>query len=89
MANYSEVEKLNIMNKAAESGWSAWDMMWAGMGMAMWMNMANNMQETPKQAPAKEDWVEAKLEKIIGLLEKWLISQEDYDAKKAEIIASL
>jgi hypothetical protein len=53
------------------------------------MNMANNMQETPKQAPAKEDWVEAKLEKIIGLLEKWLISQEDYDAKKAEIIASL
>jgi hypothetical protein len=47
------------------------------------------MQETPKQAPAIENSVEAKLEKIIGLLEKWLISQEDYDAKKAEIIASL
>jgi hypothetical protein len=34
------------------------------------MNMANNMQETPKQAPAIENSVEAKLEKIIGLLEK-------------------
>ncbi len=89
MANYAEVEKLNIMNKAAESGWSAGDMMWAGMGMAMGMNMANNMQEQPKQAPAEDNSVEAKLAKIKGLLDKWLISQEDYDTKKSEIIASL
>jgi hypothetical protein len=34
------------------------------------MNMANNMQETPKKATTNGDSVEAKLEKIIGLLEK-------------------
>lgn len=89
MANYSELEKLNIMNKAAESGWTAGDMMGAGMWMAMWMNMANNMQEQPKTAPAEDNSVEAKLSKIKNLLDKWLISQEDYDSKKSEIIASL
>ncbi|MCP4523086.1 MAG: SPFH domain-containing protein [Candidatus Gracilibacteria bacterium] len=90
MANYSEVEKLNIMNKAAESGGSAGDMMGAGMGMAMGMNMANNMQEPGKTTPQKnENSVEAKLEKIKNLLDKGLISQEDYDTKKNEIISSL
>jgi len=64
-------------------------MMGAGMGMAMGMNMANNMQEQPKQAPVEDNSVETKLAKIKGLLDKGLISQEDYDAKKSEIIASL
>lgn len=89
MANYWEVEKLNIMNKAAESGWSAGDMMGAGMWMAMGMNMANNMQEQNQQAPAQDDGVEEKLAKLKWLLDKGLISQEDYDAKKTEIISSL
>jgi len=89
MDNYSELEKLNIMNKAAESGWSAWDMMGAGMWMAMWMNMANDMQQQPKQTTTEDNSVEAKLAKIKSLFDKGLISQEDYDTKKSEIIASL
>ncbi len=89
MANYSSVEKLNIMNKAAESGWSAGDMMWAGMWMAMGMNMANDMQEQQKNVSVDTDSAESKLQKIKSLLDKWLISQEDYETKKSEILENL
>jgi hypothetical protein len=53
------------------------------------MNMANDMQQQPKQTTTEDNSVEAKLAKIKSLFDKGLISQEDYDTKKSEIIASL
>lgn len=90
MANYSQIEQLEAMNKAAEAGWSAWDMMWAGMWMAMWMNIANQIWNNKQQNNIPlENSVEDKLLKIKSLLDKDLITQEDYDKKKNEIISSL
>ncbi len=59
--------------------------------MAMGMNMANQMSQTQNQTPAQsvDDSVESKLKKIKNLFDQGLISQEDYDKKKDEIIASL
>jgi len=91
MTNYSEIEKLNIAWKAAEAGWSAGDMMWAGMGMAMWMQMANQMWEQKNSSSnnLSDENIESKLEKLKSLLDKGLISQEDYDSKKSELISKL
>lgn len=87
MNNYSKIEQLNAMNKAAESGGSAWDMMWAWIGMAMWMNMQNQMQwqNNQNQEPSLED----KLIKIKNLFDKWLINEDDYNKKKEEILSSM
>lgn len=87
MANYAELEKLNIMNTAAQSGWSAGDMMWAWMWMAMGMNMAGNMNQVP--AWPQEQTIEQKLEKLKSLLDKELISKEDFEAKKSEILSQM
>ena len=90
MENYSQIEKLDIDWKAAESGGVAGEMMWAGIGMAMWMNMGKQMSEggeggqTHRSAPTEET-AEQKLEKIKSLLDKELISKEDYEKKKGEI----
>lgn len=93
LQNYSDIEKLEIMGKAAESGWSAGDMMWAGMGMAMGMNMANEMQRqvwaNNTQTSQIQESVEVKLTKLKWLLDKWLISQEDYEKKKWNILDSM
>lgn len=91
MSNYSQIEQLGAMNKAAEAGWTAWDMMWAGIWMAMWMNMGNQMNnnmQNNNSTPQKET-SEGKLTKIKNLLDKGLIDQGDYDKKKEEIISSM
>ena len=89
MANYSQIEQLDAMKKAAESGWTAWDMMWAWIGMAMGMNMWNQMQNNQNNNQKQEESLEDKLTKIKNLLEKWLIDQDDYEKKKDEILASM
>jgi hypothetical protein len=88
MNNYSQIEKLDIAWKAAEAWWTAWDMMWAGIWMAMWMNMAKEMWNNDNSVK-QEKTPEQKLEKIKWFLDKKLISQEDYDKKKADILANM
>lgn len=91
MKNYSDLEKLEIMWKAAESGGSAGDMMWAGMGMAMGMNMANTMSENTAQVSQQTDSlsIEDKLVKLKWLFDKELITEEEYSRKKGELLASM
>jgi len=89
MDNYSKIEQLNAMNKAAEAGWSAWDMMWAGIWMAMWMNMWNQMNNSQNNNSSQEDTIEVKLWKIKDLLDKWLIDEDDYKKIKDDIISSM
>ena len=68
-----------------------------GFGQVMGQSMAQALQPgvapqtaAPAAAPvaAAEDWV-ATLEKLHGLSEKGIISKEEYEAKKAEILKKL
>jgi membrane protease subunit (stomatin/prohibitin family) len=91
MWNYSQIEQLEAMNKAAESGGSAWDMVWAWVGMAMWMNMANNMwnnMSSNNNQPIKET-AEDKLIKLKWLFDKWLIDEDEYKSKKSDILSNM
>lgn len=86
MKNYKEIENLWIMRDAANNSWTWWDAMWAGIWMAMWMKMTENMQNSTKN---EESDFEAKLERLKNLLDKWLISKEDYEAKKKDILSKM
>ena len=86
MKNYKEIENLWIMRDAANNSWTWWDAMWAGIWMAMWMKMTENMQNSAKN---EESDFEAKLERLKNLLDKWLISKEDYEAKKKDILSKM
>ena len=86
MKNYKEIENLWIMRDAANNSWTWWDAMWAGIWMAMWMKMTENMQNLAKN---EESDFEAKLERLKNLLDKWLISKEDYEAKKKDILSKM
>lgn len=86
MTNYMKIEQLNIAGKAAESGGAMGDMMGAGMGMAMGAQMANTLgSSVQKIGESPED----KLLKVKGLLDKGLITQADFDAKKKDILSNM
>jgi len=89
MANYSQIEQLNAMNKAAEAGGTAGDMMGAGIGMAMWMNMQNQMANMQNTTQKQEESLEDKLVKVKSLFDKGLIDEDEYKAKKAEILEKM
>jgi len=88
MDNYAKIEQLDAMKKAATSGWSAWDMMWAGIGMAMGMNMGNQMNSQNNNVKQEES-LEDKLVKVKSLFDKGLIDETEYKKKKEEILASM
>lgn len=90
MSNYAQIEQLEAMNTAAAAGGTAGDMMGAGIGMAMWMNMGNQMNNMPNTNSAPVvDTTEDKLMKIKNLFDKGLIDEADYKTKKEEILASM
>ena len=82
---YKEMENLEILAKAAENEWTWWDVMWAWIGMAMWAKIVENMnwKDSDKVTP------EEQLEKLKNMLDKKLISKDDYEAKKKEILANM
>lgn len=82
LANYKNLESLDIMKESAKHGGAASDMMSAGLGMSMGMKMAEDLN------PKEED-AEAKLTKLKNLLDKGLISKDEYKEKKAEILKHL
>ena len=83
MNNYKDLENLEIMKEAAQNSGVGWDAFGAGIWMAMWANMAQNMQNSNS---SKDESSEEKLLKLKNLLDKWLISNEDYEAKKKDIL---
>lgn len=90
MANYTRIEQLNIASKAAESGWTMWEMMWAWMGMAMWAQFGNAMSQWNNQNNVQNIVSpEEKLKKLKSLLDSGLITQEDFDKKKMDILANI
>lgn len=87
MQNYTTTRQLDAMEKAAENEWAAWSMMWTMVGMNVWQTMWAGMTQINNQNNVETP--EAKLEKIKNLLDKWLISQEDYESKKKKILDNL
>ena len=83
MDNYKDLENIEIMKQAAWNSWTWWDAFGAGIWMAMWANMAQNMQN--KNSSTSES-SEEKLLKLKDLFDKGLISSDDYEAKKKEIL---
>ena len=85
MQNYTTTRQLDALEKAAENEWTSGAMMWTVIGMNMWQAMWNVISGWNGN---NNDSVEAKLEKLKNLLDKGLITQEDYEAKKKEILNS-
>ncbi len=98
MGRYTQFQAAQALESAANNpGGGAGDAMGMGAGLAMGQAMMNAMggaaaAATPAAAapaaPAGDDMV-ARLTKLKGLLDAGVISQEDFDAKKVEILAAL
>ena len=90
---YQQKRMLDIGETAAgnEAG-ATGNMMGAGMGMGMGMNMANMMggmmgQQQMRQPTAADPTV--KLSQLKTMLDQQLITQEEFDTKKKDILASM
>ncbi len=83
MQNYVTTKQLDVMEKAAQNEWTIWWAMWMVIGTNLGVNMAWQMMSN---ANFKTDDVETKLAKLKELLDKGLISKEDYEKKKQEIL---
>jgi len=86
MWNYATTRQLDAMEKAAENEWTAGSMMGTMIGMNVGQTMWAGIVWWVNQ---QQDSVEAKLEKIKNLFDKGLISKEDYEAKKKQILDSM
>lgn len=90
--NYADQQKLEAMKLAAqnEGGGAGLGMgMGAGMGMGQMMAGMMGSQQTPSQAPADAADPTAKLKKLKEMMDMDLISKEEYEQKKKEILSSL
>lgn len=96
--NYQQAQVLNAMNGAASNpGSDGGALLGAGMGLTMGAGMGqvipNMVNQTMGQAqaapePAAVDPVE-RLSRLKEMLSKELISQEEYEAKKADILKEM
>ena len=96
MGKFTQYQAANAMEAAASNpGGGASEGIGLGAGLAMGQAMASAMTGAAAPAaaaapvaPAGDDLV-ARLGKLKGLLDAGLISQDDFDTKKAEILAAL
>ena len=83
LSNYAQAKRLDAMEKAAENEWTAWAM----MGMIVWSDLWKDTNSN-QNIPQNND-IQTKLLKLKNLLDQWLISKEDYEKKKKEILDSI
>lgn len=93
LGKYTQYQTANaIPVAAANEGGVAGAGVGLGAGIAMGQAMAAGMTQTTQAAPfsgqVPED-IPALLEKLHGLVTKGIISQEEFDAKKAELLKKL
>lgn len=89
--NYAQLQQLDAMKAAAANpGGGAGMGMGMGAGVAFGQMMAQGMAGTPAAgaAPAAEDPME-KLAKLKKMLDAGLINQDEYDAKKKDILSKM
>lgn len=94
MTGYTRYQTANAIPLAAqnEGGVAGLGMgLGAGVSLGQIMGQALGGAIAPAVAPAApaEDSIEARLEKLKGLLDKGLISAADYDSSKAELLKKL
>ena len=92
--SYAQLQQLAAMRDAAKNSGAAG----VGMAMAVGMGMAGNVAPLaagqgvvaaqPQQAPPQED-VATKLKKLKVLFDEKLITEDEYEAKKKELLAQL
>ncbi len=92
--DYSQVQQLDAMRDAAknEGGTAGIGVgMGAGIGLGQMMGgaMGNMNQQQPAQAQNPADDSMAKLQKLKKMFEAQLITEEEYNAKKQEILSRL
>jgi membrane protease subunit (stomatin/prohibitin family) len=91
---YAQFESAdNIGTAAANEGGGAGMGMGLGAGMAMGQNMMNTMSNTPAQAAApaaqSETEILATIEKLHGFKEKGILTEEEFNTKKSELLKKL
>ncbi|TGN11082.1 SPFH domain-containing protein [Leptospira ilyithenensis] len=93
---YQQKKMFDIGQASAENQGQAGGAMGAGMGMGMGMNMGQmmgnmmnqNSQNQGQSAPAANDPA-VRIAKLKGLLDQGLISAEEFETKKKEILSSI
>ncbi|MDD5769851.1 MAG: SPFH domain-containing protein [Candidatus Gracilibacteria bacterium] len=85
MENYTKTKNLDIMQEAAGNDGAMGGM----VGTVMGMNMGNMMNTNQTSSISSGDDTELKLEKLKSMLEKNLITQEEFDVKKKEILGNM
>lgn len=87
--NFSQVQQLAALRDAAQNeGGTAGMGVGLGAGLGLGQAMSGMMNNIGVQQPASDDPV-AKLAKLKQLLDNNLISQQEYDAKKQQILSQL
>ena len=98
MQRYTQYQVANAIPEAAknEGGMAGMGVglgAGVGFGQVMGQAMASAVQPAGQAAPAagtvSADEVVATLEKLHGLVEKGILSQAEFDAKKAELLKKL
>ena len=92
LGRYTQFQAAQAMEAAASNpGGGAGDAMGMGAGLAMGQAMMNAMSASSAPAPAAPaaDDLVARLGKLKSLMDAGLISEADFDAKKAEILAAI
>lgn len=84
MENYQKTKQLDIMQEAAWNNWAMWGMVWTMVWMNMW-----NMMNTNTAQQISTDNPESKLEKLKSMLDKSLITQDEFNMKKKEILENM
>ena len=83
---YAQKRMLDIGEASAKNEGAGGGMMQAGMGMGMGQMMGNMMgQMNVSGQPAANDPA-AKIQKLKGMLDQGLITQEEFNAKKAKLL---
>jgi len=89
---YAQKRMLDIGEASAKNEGAGGGMMQAGMGMGMGQmmgNMMGQMNVSGKPAEPAADDPTAKIQKLKGMLDGGLITQEEFNAKKAKILESM
>jgi membrane protease subunit (stomatin/prohibitin family) len=87
--DYSQMQQLEAMREAARNeGGGAGMGMGLGAGLQFGQMMAGSMAGGDKQEGVKEDPV-AKLKQLKAMVDQGLISEEEYNAKKKEILDAM